>query len=70
MIFSNVQIVSCLGVEISSLEAIKRECITIGECHTQMLNEWQKQATPTLSAVLQALVKMGMRHFAIQLAQS
>ena len=58
-----------LGVEISTLEAIERERITIGERRTQMLNEWQKQATPTWSAVLQALAKMGMRHLAIQLAQ-
>ena len=58
-----------LGVEISTLEAIERERITIGERRTQMLNEWQKQATPTWSAVIQALVKMGMRRLAIQLAQ-
>ena len=57
-----------LGVEISTLEAIERERITIGERRTQMLNEWQKQATPTWSAVIQALVKMGMRHLAIHLA--
>ena len=53
----------------STLEAIERERITIGERRTQMLNEWQKQATPTWSAVIQALVKMGMRHLALQLAQ-
>ena len=53
----------------STLEAIERERITIGERRTQMLNEWQKQATPTWSAVIQALVKMGMRHLATQLAQ-
>ena len=58
-----------LGVEISTLEAIERERITIGERRTQMLNEWQKQVTPTWSAVIQALVKMGMRYLAIQLAQ-
>ena len=58
-----------LGVEMSTLEAIERERITIGERRTQMLNEWQKQATPTWSAVIQALVKMGMRHLATQLAQ-
>ena len=58
-----------LGVEISTLEAIERERITIGERRTQMLNEWQKQATPTWSAVIEALVKMGMRSLAIHLAQ-
>ena len=59
-----------LGVEISTLEAIERERITIGERRTQMLNEWQKQAIPTWSAVVQALVKMGMRPLASQLAQN
>ena len=58
-----------LGVEMSTLEAIERERITIAERRTQMLNEWQKQATPTWSAVIQALIKMGMRHLATQLAQ-
>ena len=43
--------------------------ITIGKCRIQMLNEWQKQVTPTWSAVIQALFKMGMRHLATQLAQ-
>ena len=58
-----------LGLKISTLEAIERERITIGERRTQMLIEWQKQATPTWSAVLQALVKMGIRSLASQLAQ-
>ena len=58
-----------LGVEMSTLEAIERERITIGERRTQMLSEWQKQATPTWSAVIQALVNMGMRHLASQLAR-
>ena len=58
-----------LGLEISTLLAIEREHITIGERCTQMLNEWQRQETPTLSAVIQALVKMGMRHLASQLAR-
>ena len=58
-----------LGVEISTLKAIERERITIGERRVLMLNEWQKQVPPTWSAVIQALVKMGMRHLATQLAQ-
>ena len=58
-----------LGLKISTLEAIERERITIGERRTQMLIEWQKQATPTWSAVLQALVKMGIRSLASRLAQ-
>ena len=58
-----------LGVEISTLEAIEMERITIGARRVQMLFEWQKQATPTWSAVIQALFKMGMRHLATHLAQ-
>ena len=58
-----------LGLKISTLEAIERERITIGERRTQMLNEWQKQETTTWSAVIQALVGMGMRSLASQLAR-
>ena len=57
-----------LGLEISTLLAIERERITIEERRTHMLIAWQKQAIPTWSAVIQALVKMGMRPLASQLA--
>ena len=59
-----------LGFEVSTLLAIERERITIEERRTHMLIAWQKQATPTWSAVIQALVKMGMRALASQLAQN
>ena len=58
-----------LGIKISTLEAIEMERNTIGERRTQMLIAWQRQETPTWSAVLQALVKMGMKHLASQLAR-
>ena len=58
-----------LGLKISTLEAIERERITIGERRTQMLIAWQKQGTTTWSAVIQALVGMGMRSLASQLAR-
>ena len=58
-----------LGLKLSTLEAIQTHKSTTADRRTQMLNEWQKQATPTWSTVLQALVKMGMRHLASQLAQ-
>ena len=58
-----------LGLKISTLEAIERERITTGERRTQMLNAWQKQETITWSAVIQALVGMGMRSLASQLAK-
>ena len=57
-----------LGLKVSTLLAIERERITIEERRTHMLIAWQKQATPTWSAVIQALVKMGMRPLASQLA--
>ena len=59
-----------LGLDISTLLAIERERITIDECRTHMLIAWQKQAIPTWSAVAQALVKIGMRPLASQLAQN
>ena len=57
-----------LGIKISTLEAIERERITIGERRTQMLIDWQKQETPMWSAVIQALAGMGMRSLASRLA--
>ena len=59
-----------LGLDISTLLAIERERITIEERRTHMLIAWEEQATPTWSAVIQALVKMGMRPLASQLAQN
>ena len=59
-----------LGLEVSTLLAIEKERITIEERRTHMLIVWQKQATPTWSAVIQGLVKMGMRPLASQLAQN
>ena len=59
-----------LGLDVSTLLAIERERITIEERRTHMLIAWQKQATPKWSAVVQALVKIGMRPMASQLAQN
>ena len=58
-----------LGIEMPRLQAIKVDCPTLGECRTQMLNEWQKNVTPTWSAVVQALDKIGMRRLASELTQ-
>ena len=58
-----------LGIEMSRLEAIKVDCPTLEDRRTQMLSEWQKKVTPTWSAVVQALDKMGMRRLASELAQ-
>ena len=58
-----------LGIKMPRLEAIKLDCPNLWERRTQMLNEWQKKVTPTWSAVVQALVGIGMRRLASKLAQ-
>ena len=58
-----------LGIRMSKLESIKAVCQTLAECHVQMLNEWQKNMTPTWSAVVEALAVIEMRHLASDLAQ-
>ena len=58
-----------LGIKMERLEAIKADFPTLGQRHAQMLKEWQKNVTPTWSAVVQALVKMGMKRLASELAQ-
>ena len=51
------------------LEEIEENHQKLAKCRTQMLNEWQNNVTPTWSAVVQALVGIGMRRLAYQLAQ-
>ena len=58
-----------LGLKLSTLEAIQTDKSTTADRRNQMLIDWQKQVNPTWSAVIQALVNMGMRHLASQLAQ-
>ena len=58
-----------LEIKIWRLRAIEKECQTIGERRTQMLEEWQNKVTPTWSAVVQALVGIGKRRLAYELAQ-
>ena len=59
-----------LGIKMWRLSAIQKECHwKIVEGRTQMLEEWQKNVTPTWSAIVQALVKIGMRRLASELAQ-
>ena len=59
-----------LGIKIWRLRAIEKECQTIGERRTQMLEEWQNNEIPTWSAVVQALVGIGMRRLASEIAQT
>ena len=58
-----------LGIDISRLEAIEKERATIEERRTQLFIYWQKQVVPTWSAVVKALMAIGMRLLASKLAQ-
>ena len=58
-----------LGIRRPKLESIKVHCRTLAECRSQMLSEWQKNVTPTWSAVVQALAETGMRQLASEVAQ-
>ena len=58
-----------LGIKMHKLEEIEENHQKLAKCRTQMLNEWQNNVTPTWSAVVQALVGIGMRRLAYQLAQ-
>ena len=58
-----------LGIKRPKLESIKVHCRTLAESRIQMLNEWQKNMTPTWSAVVQALAAIERRQLASDLAQ-
>ena len=58
-----------LGIRMPKLESIKADYQTLAERRTEMLNEWQKNVTPTWSAVVQALPAIEMRQLASDLAQ-
>ena len=58
-----------LGIRSPKLEAIRRNCQTIEECRIEMLNTWLIMVrTPTWSAVVQALEKIGMPRLADEIA--
>ena len=59
-----------LGIKMPKLEEIEADHQKLARRRTQMLQEWQNiNVTPTWSAVVQALVEIGMRHLAYALAQ-
>ena len=58
-----------LGIKMSRLEEIEEDYPRLARRRTQMLQEWQNNVTPTWSAVVQALVGIGMRRLASELAQ-
>ena len=57
-----------LGLDWSTLDAIKKDYVDTKECRVQMLIEWQKRAIPTWSAVVKALVGIGRERLASHLA--
>ena len=58
-----------LGIKMPRLKEIEKECQTIADCRIKMLDEWQNKVTPTWSPVVHALVEIGMRRHASELAQ-
>jgi len=51
------------------LEAIQQDYATTEDRRLQMLSHWDRQEIPTWSAVIKALLRMGMRRLASTLAQ-
>ena len=58
-----------LGIDISKLQAIEKVYPTIEERRTQLLIEWKNQVVPTWSAVVKALMEIGKRRLAYEIAQ-
>ena len=58
-----------LGIKIEELKTIEANYPTLQRCRLEMLEEWQKKVIPTWSAVAQALMGIGRRRQAIELAQ-
>jgi len=58
-----------LGIKISRLKAIEKTYHTIDDCRTQLFTDWQQQVVPKWSAVVKALMAIGMRLLASKLAQ-
>ena len=59
-----------LGITLPELKIIKaNNSNDLKMCRIEMFEEWRKKVTPTWSAVVQALVEIGMRRLASELAQ-
>jgi len=58
-----------LGIKISRLKAIEKDYHTIDNCRRELLTEWQQQEVPTWSAVVKALIAIGMGRLASEIAQ-
>ena len=58
-----------LGIKMSKLEKIEENYPKLARRRVQMLQEWQNNVIPTWSPVVQALVGIGKRRLAYELAQ-
>ena len=58
-----------LGIKMSKLQEIEEDHPNLARRRIQMLQEWQNNVTPTWSPVVQALVGIGKRRLAYELAQ-
>ena len=59
-----------LGIKMEELKIIEKNYPKdLKRCRTEMFYEWQKKVTSTWSAVVQALMGIGMRRLASELAQ-
>ena len=59
-----------LGLQMEELETIEVNYPTLQRRRTKMFKEWQKKVTPTWSAVVQALMVIGNKHLASEIAQN
>ena len=59
-----------LGIKLPELKIIEKNYPNDLKRHRiEMFKKWQEKLTPTWSAVVQALLGIGMRHLASELAQ-
>jgi len=58
-----------LGIKLSELKIIEANYPTQQRRRLEMFEKWRNSVTPTWSAVVQALVEIGMRPLAAELAQ-
>ena len=58
-----------LGITLPELKTIEANYSTLQRRRIEMFEVWQNKATPTWSAVVQALDEIGMRCLASELAQ-
>ena len=58
-----------LGIRLPKLKSVEANYPTLQRRRIEMLEEWQNNATPTWSAVIEALVGIGMRRLASELTQ-